>query len=132
MLGEVDFSRFGVELQNGRRIDHIGHLRTISDLTLRNNVFDLHQLATPPRLRRLTLRDNDMTSLRALTGAQSLRVLRGHGLWVESMSLDSWRGRELPAAAEEGLMIGINWSGPRLAGWSFTPTEVLNRLAAAD
>ncbi len=27
-------------------------------------------------------------------------------------------------------MIGINWSGPRLVGWSFTPAEVLNRLAA--
>jgi hypothetical protein len=75
VLGEVDFSRFGVDLQNGRRIDHIGHLKTISDLTLRNNVFDLRQLATLPRLRRLTLRDNDMTSLRALTGARSLRVL---------------------------------------------------------
>lgn len=29
-------------------------------------------------------------------------------------------------------MIGINWSGPRLVGWSFTPMEVLNRLAAAN
>jgi hypothetical protein len=68
------------------------------------------------------------------TSARATRAAKiwGHGLWVESMSLDSWRGRELPAAAGEGLMIGINWSGPRLVGWSFTPTEVLNRLAAAD
>lgn len=29
-------------------------------------------------------------------------------------------------------MIGINWSGPRFVGWSFTPVEVLNRLAAGD
>ncbi|MDQ0767232.1 hypothetical protein QF027_009867 [Streptomyces canus] len=29
-------------------------------------------------------------------------------------------------------MIGINWSGPRLVGWSFTPMEVLKRLAAGD
>jgi hypothetical protein len=29
-------------------------------------------------------------------------------------------------------MIGINWSGPRLVGWSFTPKEVFNRLAVAD
>ncbi|SCF63386.1 hypothetical protein GA0115280_104454 [Streptomyces sp. Cmuel-A718b] len=27
-------------------------------------------------------------------------------------------------------MIGINWTGPRLVGWSFTPAEALNRLAA--
>lgn len=29
-------------------------------------------------------------------------------------------------------MIGVNWSEPRLVGWSFTPVEVLRRLAAAD
>jgi hypothetical protein len=28
-------------------------------------------------------------------------------------------------------VIGINWSGPRLVGWSFTSDEVLNRLSAA-
>ncbi|MDQ1065287.1 hypothetical protein QFZ32_000726 [Streptomyces canus] len=48
------------------------------------------------------------------------------------MSLDAWRDRDLPEAAREGYMIGINWSGPRLVGWSFTPMEVLNRLAASD
>jgi hypothetical protein len=48
------------------------------------------------------------------------------------MSLEVWRDRNLPDAAREGLVIGINWSGPRLVGWSFTPMEVLNRLAAAD
>lgn len=75
VLGEIDFSRFDVELQNGRRIDHIRHLRTIRTLTLRNSVFDLSPLADLPDLRRLTLRDNDMTSLRPLAGARSLRVL---------------------------------------------------------
>jgi len=45
------------------------------------------------------------------------------------MSLDDWRARELPDVAREGLMVGINRSGPRLVGWSFTPMEVLNRLA---
>ncbi|MDX3540871.1 hypothetical protein PV721_42650 [Streptomyces sp. MB09-01] len=48
------------------------------------------------------------------------------------MTLEAWRERELLDAAQEGLMIGINWSRPRLVGWSFTPMEVLNRLAAAD
>jgi hypothetical protein len=51
---------------------------------------------------------------------------------VESMSLDAWRDRDLPDAAREGYMIGINWSGPRLVGWSFTPVEVLNRLATGN
>ncbi|MFI0961666.1 DUF2750 domain-containing protein [Streptomyces sp. NPDC021080] len=64
--------------------------------------------------------------------AQRAAKIWGHGLRVESTPLEGWRDRELPDAAQEGLMIGINWSGPRLVGWSFTPMEVLNRLAAAD
>ncbi|WP_406404826.1 DUF2750 domain-containing protein [Streptomyces sp. NBC_00879] len=56
----------------------------------------------------------------------------GSGLWVESMPLDVWRDVELPAAGRDGLLVGINWSGPRLVGWSFTLVEVLNRLAEAD
>ncbi|MGW6144100.1 DUF2750 domain-containing protein [Streptomyces sp. NPDC055140] len=68
------------------------------------------------------------------TSARAQRAAKvwGHGLRVESMPLDTWRDRDLPDAAQEGYKIGINWSGPRLVGWSFTPTEVLNRLAAAD
>ncbi|WP_436983036.1 DUF2750 domain-containing protein [Streptomyces sp. enrichment culture] len=64
--------------------------------------------------------------------AQRAATIWGHGLRVASMSLDAWRDRDLPEAAREGYMIGINWSGPRLVGWSFTPMEVLNRLAAGD
>ncbi len=64
--------------------------------------------------------------------AQRAAKIWGHGLRVESMPLDAWRDRDLPDAAQEGYMIGINWSGPRLVGWSFTPVEVLNRLAAGD
>ncbi|MBY8878495.1 DUF2750 domain-containing protein [Streptomyces sp. PLK6-54] len=63
--------------------------------------------------------------------AQRAADIWGHGLRVESMAVAVWRDRELPDADREGLLIGINWSGPRLVGWSFTPTEVLNRLAAA-
>ncbi|MEV0828001.1 DUF2750 domain-containing protein [Nonomuraea rubra] len=64
--------------------------------------------------------------------AQRAAKIWGHGLRVESMSLDAWRDRDLPDAARGGYMIGINWSGPRLVGWSFTPGDVLNRLAAGD
>lgn len=48
------------------------------------------------------------------------------------MTLDAWRAGELPAARCGGLLIGVNWSGPRLVGWSFTIEEVLQRLADAD
>ncbi|MFP8886009.1 DUF2750 domain-containing protein [Streptomyces mangrovi] len=68
------------------------------------------------------------------TSARATRAARvwGHGLWVASMPLEQWLEAELPSAAEDGLLIGINWSGPRLVGWSFTVAETLNRLAAAD
>ncbi|WP_406841523.1 DUF2750 domain-containing protein (plasmid) [Streptomyces sp. AHU1] len=64
--------------------------------------------------------------------AQRAAKIWGHELRVESMPLNAWRDRELPDVARDGLKIGINWSGPRLVGWSFTPMEVLNRLAAVD
>ncbi|AHH97866.1 hypothetical protein GCM10010174_29880 [Kutzneria viridogrisea] len=75
VLSEIDFSRFTVDLQNGRRIEHIGYLRTITTLVLRNNVFNLAPLAQLPRLRRLTLRDNTTTALAPLAAAESLRVV---------------------------------------------------------
>ncbi|MFF0836610.1 MULTISPECIES: DUF2750 domain-containing protein [unclassified Streptomyces] len=64
--------------------------------------------------------------------AQRAAKIWGHGLRVGSMSLDTWCEHVLPDAARDGLVIGINWSGPRLIGWSFTSAEVRNRLAAAD
>jgi hypothetical protein len=75
VLSEIDFSRFRVELQNPRRIEHIGHLRTITNLVLRNDIPHLEPLAELPGLRRLTLRDNTMTNLRQLIGARSLQVV---------------------------------------------------------
>jgi hypothetical protein len=75
VLSEIDFSRFRVELQNRRRIEHIGHLRTITNLVLRNDIPDLRPLADLPSLHRLTLRDNAMTNLHRLAGARSLRVV---------------------------------------------------------
>lgn len=52
------------------------------------------------------------------SSSQGLGV--GSGLRVESMPLDAWCLAELPAARRDGLLIGINWSGSRLVGWSFT------------
>ncbi|MEV7951742.1 DUF2750 domain-containing protein [Streptomyces rubiginosohelvolus] len=63
--------------------------------------------------------------------AQRAAKIWGHGLRIDSMPLDTWCDHVLPDAARDGLVIGTNWSGPRLVGWSFTPDEVVNRLAAA-
>ncbi|MEV8433990.1 hypothetical protein PGH47_41925 [Streptomyces sp. HUAS 31] len=48
------------------------------------------------------------------------------------MPLDTSYERVLPEADRDGLVIGINWSGPRLVGWSFTSVQVLNRVPATD
>ncbi|MFF7389508.1 DUF2750 domain-containing protein [Streptomyces scabiei] len=64
--------------------------------------------------------------------AQWAAKIWGSGLRVESMPLDTWCERVLPDASQDGLVIGINWSGPRLVGWSLTPGQVLNRLAATN
>lgn len=68
------------------------------------------------------------------TSARAQRAARvwGRGLQVGSMPLDTWCELVLRDATRDGLVIGINWSGERLVGWSFTPEEVLNRLAATD
>jgi hypothetical protein len=75
VLSEFDFGRFTVDLQNGRRIEHIGHLRTIRNLLLRNDMANLQPLAGLPQLRRLMLRDNTMTKLPNLGATSSLRVV---------------------------------------------------------
>ncbi|MER5816526.1 DUF2750 domain-containing protein [Streptomyces californicus] len=64
--------------------------------------------------------------------AQSAAKIWGRGLRVDSMPLETWCDLVLPDSARDGLAIGINWSGPRLVGWSFTPEQVLDRLAATD
>jgi hypothetical protein len=46
--------------------------------------------------------------------------------------LEEWRGRWLADSEREGLLMGINWSGPRAVGWDFKPREVMVRLDAAE
>ncbi|ROQ71501.1 uncharacterized protein DUF2750 [Streptomyces sp. CEV 2-1] len=58
--------------------------------------------------------------------AQKAAKIWGRGLRVESMPLDTWCDGVLPDADRDGLVIGINWSGPRLVGWSFTAEEALS------
>ncbi|MGI8335747.1 DUF2750 domain-containing protein [Actinomadura scrupuli] len=40
--------------------------------------------------------------------------------------------RWLPDLRNDGLGIGVNWSGPRARGWDFTVSEVLNRLQSVS
>lgn len=79
VLGKIDYSRTVVNLPRGqciwRCIEHLAHLRTITVLILRDDMFNLHPVANLPRLRRLTLQGNSTVSLRPLTGSRSLRVL---------------------------------------------------------
>jgi hypothetical protein len=60
--------------------------------------------------------------------AQRAASIWGGDLRAVSVPLDTWRIRALPELAEDGYLIGINWTGSRLVGWEFTVPEVLNRL----
>jgi hypothetical protein len=60
--------------------------------------------------------------------AQRAAHIWGGSLRAVSLSLETWRNEELPMLADQGYRVGINWTGPRLVGWDFTVSEVLNRL----
>jgi NACHT domain len=75
VLSKIDFSRFTIDLQSWHRIEHIGYLRTISSLVVRNDVPGLGPLADLPHLRRLTLGGNKVTNLQPLPASRSLRVV---------------------------------------------------------
>ena len=60
--------------------------------------------------------------------ARRAAAIWGHGLRAESLPLDVWRTAALPDLADDDLLVGINWTGPRLVGWEFTVAEVLNRI----
>ena len=47
------------------------------------------------------------------------------------LDLARWRERWLPSLQQDGLLIGLNWTGPRAKGYDFTPNEVIARLNAA-
>jgi uncharacterized protein DUF2750 len=67
----------------------------------------------------------------ALARARRAAEIWGQGLRAESMPLCTWQERELPGLAQDGFLVGINWTGGRLVGWDFTVDEVLSRLAVA-
>lgn len=68
ILSVIDYGGILVQLQNQRRVDHVEHLATITDLKIDHNVGDLRPLVRLPRLRRLTVYNNESTDLRPLAG----------------------------------------------------------------
>jgi hypothetical protein len=75
VLREISLSDYQVSLQNPRRSKHIDHLKTITNLILREDSGSLAPVAALPSLRRLRLVRNTRVDLRPLGGARSLRVL---------------------------------------------------------
>lgn len=48
------------------------------------------------------------------------------------IDLAGWRSRWLPGLAEDGLLVGINWSGARATGYDMSPEDVERNLASRD
>jgi Protein of unknown function (DUF2750) len=43
---------------------------------------------------------------------------------VVEIDLADWTGRWLPGLERDGLLVGINWAGPRATGYDVAPTQV--------
>jgi hypothetical protein len=44
------------------------------------------------------------------------------------IALVDFRNRWLPGLASDGILVGVNWSGPRATGYDLLPDQVLARL----
>jgi hypothetical protein len=75
VLAEINFRDVQVDLQGADRVQHIGYIRTITDLVLRNDIGDLSPLTQLPELRRLRLERNSLVNLGSLVGCRALRTL---------------------------------------------------------
>ncbi|MEV0284504.1 MULTISPECIES: DUF2750 domain-containing protein [unclassified Kribbella] len=58
------------------------------------------------------------------------RVPAYSGFDPEELDLASWRERWLPGLGQDGLLVGLNWTGARAVGYEFTAAEVIARLDA--
>ena len=63
-----------------------------------------------------------------------VRMLEGPlaapGLVVVSHSWDEFCAEIVPETEREGLLIGLNWSGPRARGYNLAPSDVVARVDA--
>lgn len=67
---------------------------------------------------------------RALRVAEAVPAYSG--FQTQRVSLSEWRERWLPGLAEDGLRVGLNWSGATATGYDLTPGEVESNFAARD
>jgi hypothetical protein len=67
-----------------------------------------------------------MPLLSAESRAQSvINNVEGYtGFKVVSVSLDEWRSRCLPGLKQDGLLVGLHWSGDRATGYELDPDDV--------
>ncbi|TCC53502.1 DUF2750 domain-containing protein [Kribbella capetownensis] len=56
------------------------------------------------------------------------RVPAYSGFDPEELDLATWTERWLPGLRQNGLLIGLNWTGARAVGYDFTVPEVIARL----
>lgn len=56
--------------------------------------------------------------------------LAGPGLVIAPHSWEEFRTALLPEIASAGLLVGINWSGPRARGYNLLPDDVIARVEA--
>lgn len=54
------------------------------------------------------------------------------GFEVVAIPLDEWRSWWLPRLEQDGLLVGLNWSGPRATGYDVNPASVLASIHARD
>lgn len=51
---------------------------------------------------------------------------------VVRIDLDAWKSRWLPGMTEDGLLVGLNWSGERATGFDVEPADAKQRLAHTE
>ena len=54
------------------------------------------------------------------------------GFEPEAIPLDTWRSRWLPGLAQDGVLVGLNWSGSRAIGYELEPSAVEQNLSARE
>lgn len=54
------------------------------------------------------------------------------GFEIVVIPLDDWRSKWLPGLERDGLLLGLNWSGPRATGFDIEPSSALASLAARE
>ncbi|MGV9805568.1 DUF2750 domain-containing protein [Micromonospora chersina] len=52
------------------------------------------------------------------------------GLEIVAIPFDAWLRDLVPWLAEQGVLIGVNWSGERATGYDVSPQDILGWFAA--